>query len=200
MAKPIIVIYPAYGSQQDADNNFEGFPKLAETRDVLTSAAADADFPTDQLSLKTWWVTQPDLAASLALGSTEGELLPQLLFATDDPNGNAGDIIVLAKLVREQINRKNIAIMLATVLRLEKKVDETGKQGFYDPTLQVPLPPIGYNPAGAPGGWLLGINASTYKVELSRYGQMLSDFANSIGKALPLILLGLGVLLVTRRK
>lgn len=198
MAKPIIVLYPAYGSQQDADKNFEGFPKLAEIKNVLPGAASDAEFPKADLSLKTWWVTQPELAKSLALGSVDGELLPQILFATPVPG--TGEVLVLAKLVREQITRQNIAIMLKTVGRLKKKVDEAGKQGFYDPTLQIPLPNIGFNPAAAPGGWLIGLNSSSYKVELSRYGQMLSEATNFFTKNLPLLIMGgIGLILLSRR-
>lgn len=76
--------------------------------------------------------------------------MPQLLFATPDPNGKAGELFVLAKLVQEQITRDNMAIMLKAVGRLKKKFDAgTGGQMFYDPTLQIPLPNIGFNPANA---------------------------------------------------
>lgn len=200
MAKPITIIYPAFGSQEDANNGFAGFPMLEETRSVIPGAAEDAEFPKAELSFKAWWVTQPELASALSLGDIESSsLLPQLLFATPDPNGNGSELLVLAKLVKGQINRHNIALMLKTVGRLKQKADATGQQGFYDPTLQVPLPNIGYNPAHAPGGWLIGLNATTYKVELSRYGQMLGELSNFLKKNWTLILVGVaGAILLSK--
>lgn len=194
MAKPITIIYPAFGSQNDADKDFAGFPMLDETRQMLPGAAADAEFPTADLKFRTWWVTDSNLAKSLALGDISGRQLPQLLFTTPDPNGTGGELLVLAKLVKGQITRQNIATMLKTVGRLKKKTNPDGKQGFYDPTLQIPLSSIGFNPASAPGGWLIGLNPTTYKVELSRYGQQLEEF---LGGKLPLfLLLGIGALIL----
>lgn len=60
MAKPIIVVYPAFGSQTDADNGSAGFPKIDVVKKQLPNAVKDAEFPPADVSLKTWWVTQPE--------------------------------------------------------------------------------------------------------------------------------------------
>lgn len=197
MALPITIIYPAFGSQLDADRGFVGFPMLDEIQRALPDTITEAGLSAANVTFRAWWVTQPELAKSLKLGSVKGELLPQLLFSLPDPNATDGGLIVVAKLVKSQITPSNIRLMLETVQRLKQKTSAAGKQVFYDPSLQLPIDEIGYNPASAPGGWLIGINATTYKIQLSRYGQMVSNFFTD---RFPFILLAVGGLLILTRE
>lgn len=203
MAKPIHVIFPAYVSQNDIDNGFENVPGYAGVKDSLPGAIAAAGVPEDQVVLKRYPMGYEEIEKRLKLrpasGAADESYLPQLLFATTDPNKENG-VVVLGKLVKGQITSDNIAILLKTVWRMQVKQDANGKQGFYDPTLHFPVS-IGFNPTDAPGGWLIGLNATTYSVELSRYGQMLDDFVSGLKKWwVPLAILAGAVILSNSKK
>ena len=203
MATPITIIFPAYVSQEDVDNGFVNLPDYVAVRDTLPDAVQDAGLSADTVKLQRYPMGYEDVETRLKLRPEDGGYdklyLPQLLFATPDPN-KSGAVVVLAKLVKGQINRKNIALMLKVCDRLKKKTDAAGgRQSFYDPTLHSPIS-IGFNPADAPGGWLIGLNATTYNVELSRYGQQVEDFFKSLGNILPYVLGGLLLLAVTNSK
>jgi len=117
--------------------------------------------------------------------------IPQILFATPDPTRNDNSVVFLAKLVGNQINRKNIELMLKTVRSLSYKVDpSTGMVSFYDPTFKIfGNTGFGFNPSSAPGGALLGLGLQE-RLTLNRTGQIIDNFFSLLKKLLPFAVVG----------
>lgn len=175
--------------QDDAD--------YARASEVVMLAAGDLGLGAGDGAMFAYRVIGDKTDSLLSLGRLQ---LPQLLFSAPvDPDDPGKGQMFLAKLVQNQINRKNVATILKTVRQLETRLDPGGKVSFYNPALNLPSLGIS-NSADAPGsGFMLGLNPLSESITVNRYGQQLHNFFNNIGKALPWILVGLGVYKLTEK-
>lgn len=193
MAKPILVWY---ARKYDAGEwaNAVNLPDFQAVQDSVLLAASDAGLGAGDGAVLAYRVTGDQDDDRLSVQSQ----LPQLLFSVPaDPADPQGAQVFVAKLVQNQISRKNIALMLETVKRFEAKIDPATKQvNFYDPTLHW-LPSIGIsNSAQAPGeGYMLGLNPWNESLTINRYGQMFGGLA----KFLPWLLIGGAVYLANKK-
>lgn len=168
----------------DFQNNAE-YQKAWQT---VGLAASDLGLGPGDGNMLAYRVTGDALDSLLSLGRLQ---LPQLLFSTpvDASDPTKGEMF-LAKLVQGQITRGNVATILKTVRALEPQLDPGGRVQFYNPSLSLPAVGIS-NTAQAPGGgFMLGLNPLSESLTVNRYGQQLQQFFDTLGKALPWILIG----------
>lgn len=195
MAKPILVWY---ARKYDAGEwaNAVNLPDFQSVQDSVLLAASDAGLGAGDGAVLAYRVTGDQDDDRLSVFWPQ---LPQLLFSVPaDPANAQGPQVFVAKLVQDQISRKNIALMLETVKRFQAKIDPATQQTtFYDPTLHW-LPSIGVsNSAQAPGaGYMLGLNPWNESLTINRYGQMFGGLA----KFLPWLLIGGAVYLAKKNK
>ena len=196
--KPIYIWFARRWS--DAEwQDFEAQPDYQKALDVVQLAVSDLKLGAGDGAMLAYRVLGDNTDSRLSLGLLT---LPQLLFSTPiDPNDPAKGQMFLAKLVQDQITRKNVATMLQAVRALEPKQDPGQPVQFYDPTLHFPVTIGISNLADAPGsGYLIGFNPLTESLTINRYGQILENFLNGLKKALPWIAAGLIAYKISEQK
>lgn len=192
--KPIYVWFAKRWTDSEW-KNFEADSDYRQAADIVGLAAEELDLDATDGSLFSYRVTGDKIDDLLKLGRLQ---LPQMLFSTPvDTSDTTKGQMFLAKLVQDQINRKNVVTILQTVRALEPKLDPGGSVSFYNPSLN--LPAVGLSSsADAPGtGYMIGINPVSESIQVNRYGQQLLDFFNTLTKSLPLILIGVAAYKLT---
>lgn len=208
MAKYYIFYADKYSDTEWDDDYGGNTGRFLAARDALAAACTGTGTPTKDIILGSYRIgVFPDVDERLSLTSVGIAKTPQMVFTAIDPTtaghftDGGGNFIALAKLVQGQITRKNMEIMLKTIRDLKPRTDpDTGKVVFYDPSFRLfPNASIGFNPANAPGGNMIGLGLYE-NLTLDRVGQIVDKILDILKKALPFIVVGGAVLYISRRR